>query len=103
MSRALSDDQQLMWEVLSQNPSQYVHRWGPVLAGLDNDKLEAQLNDIMPDILKFPVEDACCIMKTLLCTYQIALGSPCQFDSWDLFHNRCHKYILEIGGKIRLL
>ena len=91
-----------MWDILARDPASFAHRWGPVLAQLDSDKLHSRCDDLLWEIMQFSMEDSVRIMKTLLCTYQLPI-KVYRLANFDRFDKRCKDYILENAGNLTVL
>ena len=98
----LSADQQITWDILTQDPASFAHRWGPVLTQLKGQSLHSRCDDLLWEIMQFSVEDAVGIVKTFLCTYQLPLDAR-RLENFDRFHKKCRDYIMENASNLTVL
>ena len=92
---ALTNEQQLTWDVLSNNAERLSHVWAKELTGL-KPKQFAKLADkhINFMLANFSKEETVRTMKTWLSTYNLPLDAD-RLASFDEFHNQVGLYIVD--------
>ena len=91
----LTNDQQLTWDVLSNNAERLSHIWAKELTTVKRKQINNLANERIKFMLtNFSNEQIARTIKTWLHTYQIPLD-PNEISSFDDFHNQVGQYIAE--------
>lgn len=91
----LTNEQQLTWDVLSNNAERLSHVWAKELTGLKPKKFaKLAANHINFMLANFSKEETARTLKTWLTTYDLPLNTN-SLTSFDEFHNQVGLYILD--------
>jgi carboxylesterase type B len=94
----MSNDQELMWDLLSARYARISHAWGQELAALskkrNKKKFHAQADQRLSATLAWPVEDRARAVKTWLSTYRIPLN-PAEMSSFGRFHKTTGSFVFD--------
>jgi len=91
-------DQELMWDLLSNNHARLSHIWGQELLGLSKKRskkqFHARADECLSVTLSWPVEARSRAVKTWLSTYRLPL-EPAQIPSFDRFHEITANFVFD--------
>ena len=94
----MTDDQELMWDLLSARYARISHAWGQELAALSKKRnkkqFHAQADQRLSATLAWPVEDRARAVKTWLTTYQIPMD-PRFMPHMDQFHMTTGTFVFQ--------
>ena len=97
-------DQELMWDLLSNNHARLSHIWGQELLGLSKKRskkqFHARADECLSITLSWPVEARSRAVKTWLSTYKIPLN-PAEMASSDQFHQTTANFVFDNRQSIR--
>jgi len=97
-------DQDLMWDLLSDNHGKLAHVWGQELAALskrrNKKQFRARADECLSSTLSWPVEARARAVKTWLSTYKIPLN-PAEMASSDQFHQTTANFVFSNRESIR--
>jgi len=88
----MTEDQQHMWDLLTNDPERLCHRWAEDI--MKNKRYMHQRADHYIGIMlnQFSVEDMAAVLSTWLKAYQMPL-EPDKLKNFDDFHAKCGSYI----------
>ena len=99
----MTDDQQLVWDLLSAKYAHLSHIWGQELQELtkkkNKDLFHAQANYRLGATLSWPVEDRARALKTWLTAYQLPLD-PKLMPHMDQFHATTGDFVIQNSRQI---
>ena len=94
----MTDDQQLVWDLLSARYARISHAWGQELQELSKrpskKRFHAQADQYLSATLAWPVEDRARAVKTWLTTYQIPMD-PRFMPHMDQFHMTTGMFVFQ--------
>jgi len=97
----MTSDQELMWNVLTNNPEFLAHRWGKELSALKGKRFHTACNQHLRFIVdNFSTEEAARTVKTWLSTYKLPLD-PNELNAFDDFHAKFGRYIINDVANIK--
>ena len=89
----LTEDQEFMWDVLSNNPSRLAHLWANEMMSKKPKILNQMADKHIDYMLKhFSEEEIVRVLKTWLSVYNLPL-SPERMVSFENFHRQLGSYI----------
>ena len=96
-------DQELMWDLLSNNHARLSHIWGQELLSLSKKRskkqFHARADECLFVTLSWPVEARSRAVKTWLSTYRLPL-EPAQIPSFDRFHEITGSFVVNNSRSI---
>lgn len=99
----MTDDQELMWDLLSANYARISHTWGQELQELSKrpskKQFHAQVDQCLSATLTWPVEDRARAVKTWLSTYQLPFD-PRRLPHMDQFHMTTGDFVIQNSRQI---
>lgn len=97
----MNAEQELMWNILTNDPKHYCHYWAEQLTSCPKNKMNALADDCLKTIIQlFDVETCCRIVATWLREYNLDLN-PNKINSFEDFHVRCGPYVTNLNNKIQ--
>ena len=97
-------DQELMWDLLSNNHARLSHIWGQELLGLSKKqskkRFHKRADECLSITLSWPVEARARAVKTWLSTYKIPLN-PSELASCDQFHQTTASFVFNNSRSIQ--
>jgi hypothetical protein len=97
LNSKLSQDKQLMWDILSSNYAKLSHEWGQHLLELSKCKqkqmFHARADDCISEILSWPIEERARAVKTWLSYYQIPFDAQ-KLKTFSVFHKSTGAYVI---------
>jgi hypothetical protein len=89
----MTEEQETMWNVLTNNAEYLSHKWAKELESLKGKKFHRAANDYLGFVVdNFGDEEAARSIKTWLTTYRLPLD-PDKLDNFDAFHRKFGHYI----------
>jgi hypothetical protein len=103
MDPGMTADQQLAWDLLSNNHARVAHAWGQELAALSKRRNKKQFRDradeCLARTLSWPIDARSRAVKTWLSTYQIPLN-PAELPSFGRFHQTTGHFVFNNSQSI---
>ena len=99
----MTDDQLLVWDLLSARYARISHVWGQELQELSKKRrkkqFHAQANHYLGATLSWPVEDRARAVKTWLSTYHLPFD-PRYMPHMDQFHKLTGEFVIQNSREI---
>jgi hypothetical protein len=89
----MTDEQQLMWDMLSADPAGLCHVWARDILKSKRSMHRKADKYLGLALDLFTVEDTSSIVKTWLGHYNMPLN-PSKLENFDKFHRRCGRYVI---------